>query len=111
MKTQIKSVNDRKHYIDWLRVLAFGLLFLFHSWRPFDHFPWHIKNEEQNFIFDLLTMFTHGWRMHLIFLVSGAGTWFAMKSRKGHICKRQGEAINYSFSIRNSINNSTTTIL
>ena len=82
MNAQIKSTNERKHYIDWLRVLAFGLLFLFHSWRPFDQFPWHIKNEEQNYIFDLLTMFTHGWRMFLIFLVSGAGTWFALKSRK-----------------------------
>lgn len=82
MDTHIKSKNERKHYIDWLRVLAFGLLFLFHSWRPFDHFPWHIKNEEQNFIFDMLTMFTHGWRMFLIFLVSGAGTWFALRSRK-----------------------------
>jgi len=82
MNSQIKSENERKHYIDWLRVLAFGLLFIFHSWRPFDHFPWHIKNEEQNFIFDMLTMFTHGWRMFLIFLVSGAGTWFAMRSRK-----------------------------
>ena len=81
MNAQIKSTNERKHYIDWLRVLAFGLLFLFHSWRPFDQFPWHIKNEEQNYIFDLLTMFTHGWRMFLIFLVSGAGTWFALKSR------------------------------
>jgi len=83
MNSQIKSVNERKHYIDWLRVLAFGLLFLFHSWRPFDQFPWHIKNEDQNFIFDLLTIFTHGWRMFLIFLVSGAGTWFALRSRKG----------------------------
>ncbi len=82
MNSQIKSVNERKYYIDWLRVLAFGLLFLFHSWRPFDQFPWHIKNEEQNFIFDLLTIFTHGWRMFLIFLVSGAGTWFALRSRK-----------------------------
>ena len=87
MDTQIKSVNERKHYIDWLRVLAFELLFLFHSWRPFDHFPWHIKNEEQNFIFDMLTMFTHGWRMFLIFLVSGAGTWFAMRSRKDAFVK------------------------
>ena len=75
--------TKRLHYLDWLRVLAFGLLFLFHSWRPFDHLPWHIKNEEQSVIFDLLTFFTHGWRMHLIFLVSGAGTWFAMRSRKG----------------------------
>ena len=82
MNKQVVTKFERKHYIDWLRILAFGLLFLFHSWRPFDHFPWHIKNEEQNFIFDLLTMFTHGWRMHLIFLVSGAGTWFALRSRK-----------------------------
>ena len=82
MNSQIKIVNERIHYIDWLRVLAFGLLFIFHSWRPFDHFPWHIKNEGQSVVFDLLTMFTHGWRMFLIFLVSGAGTWFAMKSRK-----------------------------
>jgi len=74
--------TKRLHYLDWLRVLAFGLLFLFHSWRPFDHLPWHIKNEDQSILFDLLTFFTHGWRMYLIFLVSGAGTWFAMKSRK-----------------------------
>jgi len=82
MDSQVQTKKQRQHYIDWLRILAFGLLFLFHSWRPFDQFPWHIKNEDQNFIFDLLTMFTHGWRMHLIFLVSGAGTWFAMRSRK-----------------------------
>ena len=82
MNTQLETKKQRQHYIDWLRVLAFGLLFLFHSWRPFDNFPWHIKNEDHNFIFDFLTMFTHGWRMHLIFLVSGAGTWFALRSRK-----------------------------
>ncbi len=74
--------NKRLYYLDWLRVLAFGLLFIFHSWRPFDHLPWHIKNGDQSAIFDLLTMFTHGWRMYLIFLVSGAGTWLAMRSRK-----------------------------
>lgn len=74
--------NKRLYYLDWLRVLAFGLLFLFHSWRPFDHFPWHIKNEAQSVVFDILTMFTHGWRMFLIFLVSGAGTWLAMRARK-----------------------------
>ena len=74
--------NTRLYYLDWLRVLAFGLLFVFHAWRPFDHLEWHIKNEEQHLVFDILTMFTHGWRMHVIFLVSGAGTWFAMRSRK-----------------------------
>jgi glucans biosynthesis protein C len=74
--------NSRLYYIDWLRILAFGLLFLFHSWRPFDHYSWNIKNSEQSIVFDLLTFFTHGWRMDLIFLISGVGTWFALNSRK-----------------------------
>lgn len=74
--------NARLYYIDWLRVLAFGLLFLFHSWRPFDHSGWNIKNSDQSDIFDFLTFFTHGWRMDLIFLISGVGTWFALNSRK-----------------------------
>ncbi len=76
------TTSKRLYYLDWLRVLAFGLLFIFHSWRPFDHLEWHIKNADQHFVFDILTMFTHGWRMHLIFLVSGAGTWLAMRARK-----------------------------
>jgi len=78
----MKAQNSRLYYIDWLRILAFGLLFLFHSWRPFDHYSWNIKNSDQSIIFDLLTFFTHGWRMDLIFLISGVGTWFALNSRK-----------------------------
>jgi glucan biosynthesis protein C len=83
----MNTENKRLYYLDWLRVLAFGLLFLFHSWRPFDQLPWHIKNADQSFVFDLLTFFTHGWRMFLIFLVSGAGTFLAMRSRKGAFVK------------------------
>ena len=52
MNNQIIVKNERTHEIDWLRVLAFGLFFVFHSWRPIDHFPWHLKNEEQNQIPD-----------------------------------------------------------
>jgi hypothetical protein len=78
----MKAQNSRLYYIDWLRILAFALLFLFHSWRPFDHYSWNIKNSDQSIVFDLLTFFTHGWRMDLIFLISGVGTWFALNSRK-----------------------------
>jgi len=78
----MNAQNSRLYYIDWLRILAFGLLFLFHSWRPFDHYGWNIKNSEQSAVFDFLTFFTHGWRMDLIFLISGVGTWFALNSRK-----------------------------
>lgn len=78
----MEAQNSRLYYIDWLRILAFGLLFLFHAWRPFDHYSWNIKNSGQSNFFDLLTLFTHGWRMDLIFLISGVGTRFALNSRK-----------------------------
>jgi glucans biosynthesis protein C len=74
---------ERLYYLDWLRVLAFGLLFVFHSARFFDDFGWHVKNEEHSMLANIFVGFTHGWRMHLIFFISGVGTYFAIRSRKG----------------------------
>ncbi len=76
--------TTRIHYIDWLRVIAFGLLFLFHTLRLFDTYPWHLKNTETNTSFNYIIEFMHSWRMYVIFLVSGAGTYFAMKSKRGN---------------------------
>jgi len=73
----------RLHYIDWLRVMAFGLLFLFHATRFFDTYPWHIKNVESSTAINYFVEFVHSWRMQLIFLISGAGTYFALQSRRG----------------------------
>jgi glucans biosynthesis protein C len=74
--------NQRQYYIDWLRVFAFGLLFVFHSARFFDSYPWHIKNNETSVWVNYFVEFTHNWRMQLIFLISGAGTYFALRSKK-----------------------------
>jgi glucans biosynthesis protein C len=74
--------NTRIYYIDWLRVIAFGLLFVFHSFRLFDTYPWHLKNAETSISINYIIEFMHSWRMYIIFLVSGAGTYFAMKSKR-----------------------------
>lgn len=76
------STNQRMYYIDWLRVIAFGLLFVFHSFRLFDTYPWHLKNAETSISINHIIEFMHSWRMYIIFLVSGAGTYFAMKSKR-----------------------------
>jgi hypothetical protein len=76
------NTNQRMYYIDWLRVIAFGLLFVFHSLRLFDTYPWHLKNAETSTSINYIIEFMHSWRMYIIFLVSGAGTYFAMKSKK-----------------------------
>ncbi len=76
------NTNTRIYYIDWLRVIAFGLLFFFHILRLFDTYPWHLKNSETSTSFNYIIEFMHSWRMYIIFLVSGAGTYFAMKSKR-----------------------------
>lgn len=76
------SKPQRLYYLDWLRVGAFGLLFLFHALRFFDDYPWHIKNGDSSIAVNYFVEFVHNWRMQLIFLISGAGTFFAIRARK-----------------------------
>lgn len=73
--------KERIYYLDWLRVFAFGILMLFHSWQPFTSFHWLLNSEHKSIVADIFTVFFHTWRLHLIFFVSGAGTWLALRSR------------------------------
>jgi glucan biosynthesis protein C len=76
----VKAV--RLHYLDWLRVLAILGVFLFHAVHPFDATPWHIKNAEQSLVVTLLfVVFLYPWGMPLFFLLSGAGSQFALQRR------------------------------
>ena len=76
--------KERLYYLDWLRIGAFALLIIFHCTRFFDFFPWHVKNREQSEFVTQVFLFTTSWRMPLIFFVSGAGTYFAMRSKREH---------------------------
>ena len=76
-----KSV--RLHYLDWLRVLAILGVFLFHAVHPFDMFTWEIKNAEQSVAVTLFIVFLGPWGMPLFFLLSGVGSWFALRKRTG----------------------------
>ncbi|MCX8481178.1 MAG: acyltransferase family protein, partial [Sediminibacterium sp.] len=72
--------KERIYYLDWLRVVAFGILILFHSWQPFNNFGWLIKSDSKSFIADILTVFFHTWRLYLIFFISGVGTWITLNA-------------------------------
>ncbi len=75
--------KERRYDIDWLRVIAMLAVFLFHCTRLFDTEGWHLKNVEQS---DLVFISMRGliwpWAMELFFLISGVGTWYALKSRR-----------------------------
>ena len=74
----------RRHYdIDILRVGAVLIGLLYHSFRPFDLEDWHIKNAQVSEWFDLFGLLLTQWRMPLLFLLAGAGTYFALGFRGG----------------------------
>ena len=75
--------KDRQYFIDWIRVLAFGILIFYHAGMFFVPWRWHVKN---NVIVENLTypmLFFNQWRLSLLFFISGVGISFAFKSRSG----------------------------
>jgi S-formylglutathione hydrolase FrmB len=70
---------NRRHDLDWLRVIAFGILIFFHSGMAFSSYEWHVKNYESSRLIDEVIQFLHQWRMPLLFFISGAAVWFAME--------------------------------
>lgn len=72
----------RRHDLDWIRVLAVIALLFFHTGMLFTaEWGWHIKNAETSNLFLEWMHFMSGWRMSLLFFVSGAGTWYALSFR------------------------------
>lgn len=71
----------RRYDLDWLRVIVFGLLILYHVGMFFVPWGWHIKN---NVIYDWLRwpmLFLNQWRLPILFVISGMGTYYALGKR------------------------------
>jgi len=82
MTAPAEQKQERQFYIDWLRILLIISVFLFHVGMIFNTWTWHIKNSEQFGGMLKQTMnFLHLWRMPLLFMVSGAGTYYALGKR------------------------------
>jgi peptidoglycan/LPS O-acetylase OafA/YrhL len=82
MKTVTIQKTERQYYIDWLRIILIISVFLFHIGMIFNTWGWHIKNDQQyGGMLRSVMIFLHNWRMPLLFLLSGAGTYFALGKR------------------------------
>jgi glucan biosynthesis protein C len=74
-------MKERRYDIDWLRVFAIVMVFFFHNARFYDPYPWHVKNADHSFVMLLFVGLLSVWIMPLFFLLSGVGSWYALKSR------------------------------
>jgi len=75
--------NPRYEFLDWLRVIAILLLLFFHTGMLFVGWGWHITNAETIPGLELPMDLAHRLRMPLLFVIAGAGMWFALKRRTG----------------------------
>ncbi|WP_029905153.1 acyltransferase family protein [Prevotella sp. 10(H)] len=80
----------RRHDIDSIRVIAFGLLIIYHVGMFFIPWDYHIKNSETYEGLTFPMLFLNQWRLSLLFVVSGMGTYYALNKRtRGQFAKER----------------------
>ena len=71
---------DRLFDVDWLRIIAIGIVFISHTGRLFDTMePWHFKNPIRSDFFTIPMVIGSQFVMPLFFVLSGISTRFAYK--------------------------------
>ena len=71
--------NSRRHDIDALRVIAFGLLILYHVGMFYVYdWGWHVKSSYQSEWLQLPMRLVNQWRMPLLFIISGLAMSFVI---------------------------------
>ncbi|PKP33390.1 MAG: hypothetical protein CVT99_00095 [Bacteroidetes bacterium HGW-Bacteroidetes-16] len=84
MTTNTIQKSERQYYIDWLRFLLILSVFLFHIGMIFNSWDWHVKNDitcPSKSVLWYIMAFLSTWRMPLLILISGAGTYFALGTK------------------------------
>jgi glucans biosynthesis protein C len=69
-------MNARRHDMDWLRIIAFGLLIFYHIGMFYVTWGWHVKSSRASHAIEPLMLLVNPWRLTLLFLISGVATRF-----------------------------------
>ena len=73
----------RRYELDWLRVIAILVVFLYHSTRFFNLEDWHVKNIHTYVWVEVWNIFATRWLMPLFFIISGASLFYAIGKSGG----------------------------
>lgn len=81
IQTITSTAGNRFDFLDWLRVIAIFALLFFHTGMLFVGWGWHITNAETIPSLQLPMDLAHRLRMPLLFVIAGAGMWYALQRR------------------------------
>jgi peptidoglycan/LPS O-acetylase OafA/YrhL len=76
------DTKERRYEIDWLRVIAFFLLIFYHTGMFFVPWDFHFKNSVTNEWFESWMVPLNQFRLPLLFIISGMGSYFVLMHRK-----------------------------
>jgi glucan biosynthesis protein C len=68
--------STRRHDLDWLRIIVFGLLIFYHIGMFFNTEGWHAKSSHINDAMEPLMWLSSPWRLPLLFFISGVAIRF-----------------------------------
>jgi len=77
------TTSQRRYELDWLRVLAILIVFLYHSTRFFNLGDWHVKNDDTYVWVEIWNVFVTRWMMPIFFMISGASLFYALGKSGG----------------------------
>ncbi|MGB2176413.1 MAG: acyltransferase family protein, partial [Hyphomonas sp.] len=67
----------RRYDLDWLRIIAFGLLIFYHTGMFYVTWGWHVKSVHVGPDAEWAMMLLNPWRLALLFFISGVALRFA----------------------------------
>jgi glucan biosynthesis protein C len=70
----LPAVPTRYHFLDWVRILAFFLLILYHVGMLYVTWGWHVKSPAASDALEPFMMLSAPWRLSLLFLVAGVAS-------------------------------------
>jgi glucans biosynthesis protein C len=80
MLSSSTPITNRQYFLDWLRILAFAALVIFHVGMYYVTWDFHVKSPLAGHSLEIWMKLTEPWRMSLLFVISGAATANLLKS-------------------------------
>ena len=86
--------GSRLYFLDWLRIIAFFLLILYHTGMYYVTWDWHVKSPAAGTAIEPLMLLLSPWRMSLLFLISGAASGFLLtKMARGRFLRERSRRL------------------
>lgn len=76
-RNPLRAPDGRRHDLDWLRVVAFGILIFYHVGMFYVTWDWHVKSPSASSFLEPAMLLVNPWRLALLFFISGVAIRFA----------------------------------